>query len=109
LLEEPGNLPVSRGALACYSHRDDGSISVVALIEDLPGHYDGRIFKPIGFENVNLAESAYFQALCHETRPAACSSETKCWAGGDTGGFYGFKQEDAANDDLTDASDTPGK
>jgi hypothetical protein len=105
LLEVPGNLPATRGAVACYAHRDNGSTPAVALIEDLPGRYDGRIFKPMGFEDVNLSESAYFKALCHETHAAECPSETDCWAGGDTGGFYGLKQQS----ELTGASETPRK
>ena len=96
LLNEPGNLPTSRGAIACYTHPPVGSVNggyqVVGFIEDVPGHYEGRIFKPKGFEEIDLSKSPHFKRNCHEKFPNVCPGEESCWAGGDTGGYYGFEQ-----------------
>ena len=98
LLDEPGNLPTMRGAIACYCRQNvdgecssEGPARVVGFVEDLPGSYEGRIFKPRGYEGDDLSTSAHFEALCHTKLPDECSDETICWAGGDTGGYYGFE------------------
>lgn len=90
-LSVPGNLPATRGAIACYTNGPGGSFPVVGFIDDIPGHYEGRIFKPKGYEIDDLGESPQLKALCHEHMPEACPNETTCWAGGDTGGYYGFQ------------------
>ena len=98
LLEEPGNLPATRGAIACYAHQNEdgasgteGPIRVVGIVEDIPGYYEGRLFRPQGFEGADLSESDHFRMMCHRNLPTACPDETICWAGGDTGGYYGFQ------------------
>jgi len=95
LLTEPGNLPTMSGAIACYTDQVNGNAGgkfpVVGFIENIPGHYEGRVFKPRGHEGDDLGVSVYFKMMCHERFPDVCPSDADCWAGGDTGGYYGFE------------------
>jgi hypothetical protein len=94
---ETGNIPIrpSRGAIACYSHSEVGSsysvgqdIYVVGIVSDLVGRYIGRIFQPEGYEGKDISAEQTFKDLCNARFP---SCKNGCWAGGDTGGFFGYK------------------
>jgi hypothetical protein len=90
LLNEPGDLPTSSGAIACYTREAGSDIRVVGFIEEIPGHYKGRIFIPKGYPD-DISGEPYFKELCHEHLVDECPTEISCWAGGDTGGYYGFQ------------------
>jgi hypothetical protein len=92
--EEIPTLP-SFGAIACYSHNQEGSsyavsgnIYVMGIVDGLKGRYVGRIFQPLGYEGKDISADQDFKNQCN-ARFAACKGA--CWAGGDTGGFYGYK------------------
>ena len=94
---ETGNIPIppSRGAIACYSHSEAGSsysvgnnIYVVGIVSGLVGRYIGRIFQPEGYEGQDISAAQTFKDLCNARFP---SCKNGCWAGGDTGGFFGYK------------------
>ena len=81
------------GYIACYSHHEAGSaysvgdsIYVMGQIR-LPGRYEGRIFQPKGYRNRDISAQDSFKALCTEHLP---SCQGDCWAGGDTGGWFGI-------------------
>jgi len=85
----------STGAIACYSHNQEGSsyavsgnIYVMGIVDGLKGRYVGRIFQPQGYEGKDISADQDFKNQCN-ARFAACKGA--CWAGGDTGGFYGYK------------------
>lgn len=82
--------------IACYSHHQDQSVYPVA--KDIfvmgqirvPGHYEGRICLPQGFEKQDISAAVEFKAKCEAYLPSACR-ERQCWAGGDTGGWFGVQ------------------
>jgi hypothetical protein len=83
------------GYIACYSHRAQGSayavssgIYVVGQLR-LRGDYRGRIFQPRGYANKDISAIARFTQLCSQSL-AACRGNA-CWAGGDTGGWFGIQ------------------
>ena len=82
------------GYVACYSHRAKGSaypvggdIYVVGQMR-LRGDYDGRVFRPRGYVGKDISAIAKFKQLCGQAL-AACGNA--CWAGGDTGGWFGIQ------------------
>jgi len=94
---ETGNIPIhpSKGAIACYSHSEAGSsysvgkdIYVMGIVSSLKGRYIGRIFQPEGYEGKDISAEQTFKELCNARFP---SCKNGCWAGGDTGGFFGYK------------------
>jgi hypothetical protein len=81
------------GYVACYSHdlavsayRVSPDISVIGLVR-LKGLYQGRIFRPQGYETADISALSRFKAICRRAFPV-CRGD-RCWAGGDTGGFVG--------------------
>jgi hypothetical protein len=83
------------GYIACYSHRAQGSvypvgrdIYVMGQVR-LRGEYDGRIFQPEGYRGRDISAAPKFGQICREAI-AACGSGG-CWAGGDTGGWFGVQ------------------
>lgn len=80
--------------LACYS-RDrtgavysvGGGIQVMGQVR-VPGRYQGRICRPEGYEKADISALGKFKSLCN----GAISSckDSGCWAGGDTGGWFGI-------------------
>jgi len=83
------------GYIACYSYKAAGSaygvggtIYVMGQVR-LPGEYDGRIFQPTGYRGRDISAAAEFTKICAE-EIAACSGGV-CWAGGDTGGWFGIQ------------------
>ena len=108
-LDDEAFLPQSRGAIACYSHRDSGALYllsgtagepdatyVMGFVEGLPGTYDADgIFRPRRYGRADISEIPYFAQLCSERLPSACPEADSCWAGGDTGGLYGYPRAGA--------------
>lgn len=81
------------GYIACYSHNKAGSIYsvgdgiyVMGQIR-LQGQYMGRIFHPQGYKNQDISAAQELKDLCNQIF-SACKGE--CWAGGDTGGWFGL-------------------
>jgi len=83
------------GYVACYSHRARGGaypiasdIYVMGQIR-LRGDYEGRIFQPRGYRDKDISAIARFKRLCGREF-VACRGNA-CWAGGDTGGWFGIQ------------------
>ena len=77
--------------IAAYSHNKKGSaysvggdIYVMGLIR-LKGEYVGRICHPKGYLNKDISAEKKFKQLASQYFKACIG---KCWAGGDTGGFF---------------------
>ncbi|WP_419419514.1 hypothetical protein ACNVED_13535 [Legionella sp. D16C41] len=78
--------------IACYSHQPgvypvSSSISVMGQIR-VKGSYTNRICQPEGYQNRDISAEAYFKNLC-SSKISACRT-AGCWAGGDTGGWFGI-------------------
>lgn len=99
---EPRTLPSNNDDLAnpgcyvaCYSH--DSTNSAYSVSENIHVHgqvrisgmYEGRICKPFGYEQSEISNEAFFNQLC-DTKVVSCKGK-ECWAGGDTGGWFGIK------------------
>lgn len=82
--------------VACYSHVKKGSVySVGSNIYVMgqvrvPGSYDARICLPKGYEHKDISAEITFKQLCEQYLPEQCTGLT-CWAGGDTGGWFGIQ------------------
>lgn len=81
------------GYIAVYSHNSvsgvysiGGDIYVIGQIR-LKGKYIGRIFHPAGYEGQDISAAEEFKQLADETFE---SCQGDCWAGGDTGGWFGI-------------------
>ncbi|WP_445632592.1 hypothetical protein NSTC745_04140 [Nostoc sp. DSM 114161] len=80
--------------IAAYSHQREmsarsvgGDIYVMGQVR-VPGHYEGRICQPKGYEGKDISSLDYFKELFDQKLPKVCINKS-CWAGGDTGGFVG--------------------
>ncbi|MFJ1267744.1 hypothetical protein ACD661_04115 [Legionella lytica] len=79
--------------IACYSHSPgfymvSPRISVMGQIR-VRGKYMIRICKPEGYQNMDISKSDQLKGLCTE-KIKGCSNNL-CWAGGDTGGWFGIQ------------------
>lgn len=81
--------------VAAYSRRKEksvysvgGDIYVMAQVR-VPGSYQERICLPVGYENVDISADPQFQLMFAKVLPKACKEG--CWAGGDTGGWFGIQ------------------
>ncbi len=82
--------------IACYSHNAaqaiypvGKNIYVMGQIR-VPGSYQERVCQPKGFEQKDISAAQEFKALCTQIFPDVCR-EGICWAGGDTGGWFGIQ------------------
>ncbi len=88
-IEEPGCY------VACYSHQKDGSIYSVGdgiyVMGQVraSGSYVGRICRPQGYESANISAEPQLRELCTRNLLHVCKGNS-CWAGGDTGGWFGI-------------------
>ncbi|MDR3501816.1 MAG: hypothetical protein P4L79_04460 [Legionella sp.] len=78
--------------IACYSHSPglymvSPTISVMGQVR-VRGKYMIRICKPEGYQNMDISKSDQLKGLCTE-KIKGCSNNL-CWAGGDTGGWFGI-------------------
>ncbi len=55
----------------------------------LRGDYDGRIFQPRGYRGADISALPRFKRMCGRALPS-CRHDG-CWAGGDTGGWFGLQ------------------
>ncbi|WED44557.1 hypothetical protein [Legionella cardiaca] len=79
--------------IACYSHFKGvypvaPSIYVMGQIR-VKGQYLDRICQPEGYVNRDISAADSFKQLCSQ-KIASCK-EIECWAGGDTGGWFGIQ------------------
>jgi hypothetical protein len=81
--------------VAAYSRRKEksvysvgGDIYVMGQVR-VPGSYQERICLPVGYENVDISADPQFKLMFAEVLPKACKEG--CWAGGDTGGWFGIQ------------------
>ncbi|PJE11705.1 MAG: hypothetical protein CK430_08640 [Legionella sp.] len=79
--------------IACYSHKPgiyavSPTINVMGQIR-VEGSYNARICQPKGFENIDISADNSFKRLCSKKLDSCKSIE--CWAGGDTGGWFGIQ------------------
>jgi hypothetical protein len=81
--------------VACYSHsKTAGVYSVgndiyVSGQVRVPGSYENRICIPDGYANNDISKANKFKNLCDSTIKACKNNH--CWAGGDTGGWFGIQ------------------
>jgi len=83
--------------IACYSNNKEKSIYsvgngiyVMGQVR-VAGKYEKRVCIPHGFDNRDISASGYFKKICAE-HLASCS-KSSCWAGGDTGGWFGIQED----------------
>lgn len=80
--------------ITCYSHdAKNGAYEIADNIfingmVRVAGSYVGRLCKPTGFEQVDLSKETSFVSLCAKLK--TCTND-QCWAGGDTGGWFGVQ------------------
>lgn len=55
----------------------------------VPGKYEGKKCTPKGYENKDVGNMTFFNDLCERNLMDACY-QGKCWAGADTGGWFGM-------------------
>lgn len=80
--------------IACYSHdaqqsiyRAGNNIYVNGQVR-VAGDYNNRICIPTGYVNEDISKAVKFKQLCG-ARIKSCANNG-CWAGGDTGGWFGI-------------------
>jgi hypothetical protein len=80
--------------IACYSrHRENAvypvgdNIYVLGQVR-IAGKYAGRICEPTNFAGKDISGDATFKTICTEKIPSCVGND--CWAGGDTGGWFGL-------------------
>jgi hypothetical protein len=82
--------------VACYSH--SGTKGIYAVSKNIfmngqvrvPGTYNmNRACIPTGYENKDISAEESFKTLC-ATKIRTCRKD-QCWAGGDTGGWFGMQ------------------
>lgn len=79
--------------IACYSH-NPGIYSVGSNIYVMgqvrtKGQYVNRVCQPAGYESKDISAADSFKQLC-AAKIATCR-DYSCWAGGDTGGWFGIQ------------------
>jgi|GEM_PF-1545238 len=81
--------------IAAYSHNEEdsvygvgGDIFVMGQVR-VPGRYEGRICRPKGYETADISALPEFKELLRRSLPAC--KDGSCWAGGDTGGWFGIE------------------
>jgi hypothetical protein len=79
--------------VACYSHRSgiyavSPDISVMGQVR-VPGEYIGRICQPKAYEWQDISQAEAFSQLCAQKIKGCAAGD--CWAGGDTGGWFGIQ------------------
>jgi len=82
--------------VACYT-KDKGVYSVGGGIQVLgqvrvAGKYVGRVCRPTGNETSDISAMEEFKSLCNTTFATCENAEGGCWAGGDTGGWFGISR-----------------
>lgn len=83
--------------IACYSHDKSravysvgGDIYVMGQVR-VKGNYENRICLPEGYESADISALDLFKKICNEN--ISNCSNGGCWAGGDTGGWFGIQED----------------
>jgi hypothetical protein len=81
--------------IACYSHQRenaiytaDSNIYVLGQVR-IAGKYSNRICEPTNYAGKEISGDATFKTICTE-KVKSCAGNN-CWAGGDTGGWFGLQ------------------
>lgn len=79
--------------IACYSHKAgiyavSSTIYVMGQVR-VGGEYKGRVCQPDGYQNQDISAMSSFKKLC--SRKITSCKNIECWAGGDTGGWFGIQ------------------
>lgn len=79
--------------VACYSHKSGiysvtPTISVMGQVR-VKGQYVSRVCQPDGYQEKDISTAQQFKLLC--AKKITTCKETECWAGGDTGGWFGIQ------------------
>ncbi len=53
------------------------------------GQYVARICQPEGYQGKDISAAPMFKMLCSKSIPSCAAGD--CWAGGDTGGWFGIQ------------------
>lgn len=80
--------------IACYSYQKENAvypvgdkIYVMGQVR-VAGKYAGRVCEPTNFAGKDISGNDVFKSICNE-KIEVCKN-AKCWAGGDTGGWFGI-------------------
>lgn len=68
------------------------------------GKYSKRVCLPHGYESKDISALQKFKSLCNANIPKC--KEKGCWAGGDTGGWFGIQSDGSV---LLDTKTCPFK
>lgn len=81
--------------IVCYSHQKEGGayavgddVYVMGQVR-VAGKYKDRVCEPTNFAGKDITNDPTFIAICAE-KVATCANN-HCWAGGDTGGWFGLQ------------------
>ncbi len=81
--------------IACYSRQRENAIysvgdNIYVLGQvRIAGKYNVRVCEPTNYAGKDISGDATFKAICTE-KIEACKG-ANCWAGGDTGGWFGVQ------------------
>ncbi len=81
--------------IACYSHQKENAIypvgdNIYVLGQvRIAGKYNGRICEPTNFAGKDISGDDTFKTICTEKIQRCVGNH--CWAGGDTGGWFGIQ------------------
>lgn len=82
--------------IACYSQQEQNAVYPVGnriyLMGQvrIAGKYAGRHCEPTNFAGKDISANDIFKTICNE-KIKACEG-AHCWAGGDTGGWFGIQE-----------------
>jgi hypothetical protein len=86
--------------IACYSRQQENAvysvgnnIYVLGQVR-VAGKYNGRICEPTNYAGKDISADVTFKTICTE-KVTTCAN-AQCWAGGDTGGWFGIQPVEAA-------------
>lgn len=81
--------------IACYSRQAENAvypvgdnIYVLGQVR-VAGKYNGRVCEPTNFAGKDISGDATFKTICTEKITTCVNAQ--CWAGGDTGGWFGIQ------------------
>ena len=90
--------------VACYSRNKrnsvypvGGGIYVMGQVR-VSGRYIKRICNPTNYANKDISAANYFKNVCNTSLPEKCAGG--CWAGGDTGGWFGVQRDGSIRRDC---------
>lgn len=82
--------------IVCYSHNATNGIYPVTntiFVNGqirVPGYYQGRVCQPYRYVNQDISKANALKYLCQKYIPSC--QQGNCWAGGDSGGWFGIQR-----------------